>query len=47
MKFNSESLIEYCDTNKVYLLKSYENINRESYIEGNCIYGFMIEREIR
>jgi hypothetical protein len=39
MKFNSETLIEYCNTNNITLLKSYENINRESYIEGKCIYN--------
>ena len=39
MKFNSETLIEYCNTNKITLLKSYEKINRESHIEGKCIYN--------
>jgi hypothetical protein len=39
MKFNSGTLIEYCNTNNITLLKSYENINRESYIEGKCIYN--------
>jgi hypothetical protein len=39
MKFNSETLKEYCNTNKIALLKSYENINRESYIEGKCIHN--------
>ena len=39
MKFNNETLIEYCNTNKITLLKSYEKINRESYIEGKCIYN--------
>jgi hypothetical protein len=38
MKFNNETLIEYCNINKITLLRSYENINRESYIEGKCIY---------
>jgi hypothetical protein len=38
MKFNNETLNEYCNTSKITLLKSYENINRESYIEGKCIY---------
>jgi hypothetical protein len=37
MKFNNETLIQYCNTNNINLLKSYENINRESYIEGKCI----------
>jgi hypothetical protein len=37
MKFNNETLIEYCNTNNITLLRSYENINRESYIEGKCI----------
>ena len=37
MKFNSETLIEYCNTNNITLLKSYDNINRYSYIEGKCI----------
>lgn len=39
MKFNSETLKDYCNKNKISLLKSYENINRESYIEGKCIYN--------
>jgi hypothetical protein len=38
MKFNKETLIEYCNTNNIILLNTYENINRESYIEGKCIY---------
>lgn len=38
MRFNSETLIEYCNLNNVNLLKTYENINRENYIEGKCIY---------
>lgn len=39
MKFNSDTLIEYCNTNKITLLQTYENINRESYIEGKCIHN--------
>jgi hypothetical protein len=40
MKFNSKTLIEYCDNNHINLLNDYSKIkiNRESYIEGNCIY---------
>ena len=38
MKFNNKTLIEYCNNNNITLLNKYENINRESYIEGNCIY---------
>jgi len=37
MKFNTETLIEYCNTNRITLLKSYDKINRESFIEGKCI----------
>jgi hypothetical protein len=37
MKFNNETLIEYCNKNNINLLKSYENVNRESYIEGKCL----------
>jgi len=39
MKYNSKTLIEYCNTNIITLLKSYENINRDSYIEGKCVYN--------
>jgi len=39
MKFNNETLIEYCNTNKITLLQSYENVNRESYIEGKCVHN--------
>jgi hypothetical protein len=39
MKFNNETLIEYCNTNKITLLQSYENVNRESYIEGKCLHN--------
>lgn len=39
MKFNSETLIDYCKINNIILLKKYDNINRESYIEGKCVYN--------
>ncbi len=39
MKFNTKTLIEYCDLNNINLLKTYETVNRESYIEGKCIYN--------
>jgi hypothetical protein len=38
MKYNNETLVEYCNTNNIVLLKNYENIKRESYIEGKCTY---------
>lgn len=38
MKFNSETLIEHCNLHNITLLKTYENINRTTYIEGKCIY---------
>ena len=37
MKFNNETLIDYCNNNDIQLLKNYDKINRESYIEGKCI----------
>ena len=39
MKYNNQSLIEYCNNNKLILCNDYSNvkINRESYIEGLCI----------
>jgi hypothetical protein len=37
MKFNNETLIYYCNNNDIQLLKNYDKINRESYIEGKCI----------
>lgn len=39
MKYNNETLIEHCNLNNITLLKSYDKINRESYIEGNCTYN--------
>jgi hypothetical protein len=36
MRFNNETLIEYCNANNIALLRSHDNINRESYIEGKC-----------
>jgi hypothetical protein len=38
MKYNNETLVEYCKTNNIVLLKNYEKIKRESYIEGKCTY---------
>ena len=38
MKFNSETLVEHCNLHNITLLKTYEKINRETYIEGKCIY---------
>lgn len=39
MKFNNQSLIEYCNDNNIQLLSDYAdtNVNRNSYIEGKCI----------
>lgn len=38
MRFNSENLIDYCKNNNITLLQSYDNVKRESYIEGKCIF---------
>ena len=39
MRYNNETLIQYCNENKIQLTNEYtcESINRENYIEGNCI----------
>jgi hypothetical protein len=39
MRYNNETLLQYCNENKIQLVNDYtsENVNRESYIEGNCI----------
>jgi len=39
MKYTSQTLSQYCNENKIQLVNDYtfENINIESYIEGNCI----------
>lgn len=39
MRYTSQTLIQHCSENKIELVNeySYENINRESYIEGKCI----------
>jgi len=39
MRYTSEKLLQYCNENKIQLVNDYtsEKINRESYIEGNCI----------
>lgn len=39
MRYNNETLLQHCNENKIQLTNGYtsENINRESYIEGNCI----------
>lgn len=39
MKFINEILLEHCNLNNIILLKTYETVNRESYIEGKCIYN--------
>jgi len=39
MRFNTENLIEYCKNNNITLLQSYENVKRESFIEGKCIFN--------
>jgi len=38
MRFNSENLIDYCKNNNITLLQTYDNVKRESYIEGKCIF---------
>jgi hypothetical protein len=39
MFYNSQTLIEYCNNNKIQIENKYKEvkINRDSYIEGNCI----------
>ena len=39
MRYTSETLLQYCNENKIQLTNEYasENINRGSYIEGKCI----------
>jgi hypothetical protein len=39
MKYTSQTLLQYCNENKIQLTNEYnaENINREAYIEGKCI----------
>jgi len=39
MRYTNETLLKYCNKNKINLTNesTSENINRESYIEGNCI----------
>ena len=39
MKYTSQTLLQYCNENKIQLTNEYrsENINRETYIEGKCI----------
>jgi hypothetical protein len=38
MRYNRENLIEYCKNNDIALLQSYDNVKRESFIEGKCIF---------
>lgn len=35
MKYNNETLIDYCNLNNIVLIKTYDKLNKESYIEGN------------
>lgn len=37
MFYNAVTLLEYCKNNNIQLLKNYDKINRESYIEGKCV----------
>jgi hypothetical protein len=39
MRYTNETLLQYCNEHKIQLTNesTYENINRESYIEGKCI----------
>ena len=39
MRYNRENLIEYCKNNDITLLQSYDNVKRESFIEGKCIFN--------
>ena len=38
MQYTTETLYEYCEINKITLIKNYKDIKikRENYIEGNC-----------
>lgn len=38
MKYTTETLYQYCESNNITLIKNYQNskINRDNYIEGNC-----------
>jgi DNA-directed RNA polymerase subunit RPC12/RpoP len=40
MKYNSDTLLKYCNENNISLINDYSNINRESYIEFKCIECF-------
>lgn len=37
MFYNSNTLIEYCNKNNIQLLKNYDKIKRDNYIEGKCM----------
>lgn len=39
MKYNNQSLLDYCSDNNIKLLSAIKDklINREAYIEGKCI----------
>jgi hypothetical protein len=36
MQYNCETLVKYCNENKIILLNKYENINRDTYIDFKC-----------
>ena len=38
MKYTTETLYKFCETNNITLIKNYQDnkIKRETYIEGNC-----------
>ena len=38
MRYNCETLIEYCNANKIRLLNKYDFVNREFYIDFKCTY---------
>ena len=37
MKYNKETLAEYCDENHVEIINEYTTINRDTKIEGKCL----------
>lgn len=43
MRYTTDTLIDYCNNNNVALIENYNDnckLNRESYIQGNCIYNY-------
>ena len=40
MKYNSDTLLTYCNENNISLINEYANINRESHIEFSINRAF-------